>query len=230
MQCVVLAAGKGTRLRPLTEKIPKPLVPVCGKPILQHIVEALPQEIDEIILVVGYLKEQIEAYCGKEFCGRKVQYVTQENPAGGTGESLRCAETLLKDRFLVMYADDIHGRAALEEALSHQYAMLAVPSNEPQNYGVIELNKDGTLKSIEEKPQQPKSNLINVGGMVLDKKIFSYNSPRSSSGEIYLTDMVTDFAKDYPVVVVEQRLWLPIGRIEDIAKAENALHIKQALD
>ena len=91
MQCVILAAGKGTRMRPLTEHTPKPLIKVCGKPILQHIVEALPAEIDELILVVGYLEEQIRTFCGAEFCGRKVKYVTQGNSAGGTGDALRCA-------------------------------------------------------------------------------------------------------------------------------------------
>ena len=168
MQCVILAAGKGTRMRPLTEHVPKPLIKVCGKPLLQHIAEALPSEIDEIILVVNYLEDQIRAYCGEEFCGRRVKYVTQANPAGGTGDALRCAEPLLRGRFLFMYADDIHGAKTLKDVVSYPYAMLAAHSEEPQHFGVLELNDDGTLKSIHEKPEVPPSNLINIGGMVLD--------------------------------------------------------------
>ena len=223
MQCVILAAGKGTRLRPLTDNVPKPLIKVCGKPLLQHIVEALPKEIEEIILVVNYLEDQIRAFCGQEFCGRKVQYVSQANPAGGTGDALLSAKSLLKDRFLFMYADDIHGAEALEAVVSHQYGMLAARSSEPQHFGVIELNADGTLKSIQEKPEVPPSNLINIGGMVLDTHIFSYNTFPSIGGEVLVTDMVTAFAHDYPVKVLEQSVWIPIGRPEDIAFAEKRL-------
>lgn len=223
MQCVILAAGKGTRMRPLTEHVPKPLIKVCGKPLLQHIVEALPKEIDEIILVVNYLEEQIRAYCGEEFCGRKVRYVTQANPAGGTGDALRCAESLLRGRFLFMYADDIHGAKTLKDVVSYPYAMLAAHSEEPQHFGVLELNNDRTLKSIHEKPEVPPSNLINIGGMVLDTDIFSYEAKPSASGEVYITDMVTAFAKDHPVVVLEQYVWIPVGKPEDIILAEECL-------
>ncbi len=223
MQCVILAAGKGTRMRPLTETVPKPLVKVCGKPLLQHIVEALPAEIDEVILVVNYLEDQIRAFCGAEFCGRKVQYVTQANPAGGTGDALLCTKSLLKGRFLFMYADDIHGAKALEAVISHPYAMLAAHSHEPQHFGVIELNADGTLKSIQEKPEVPPSNFINIGGMVLDLDIFNYQAKPSVGGEVLVTDMVTAFAKDHPMQVLEQFVWIPVGKPEDIALAEECL-------
>ncbi len=64
MQCVILAAGKGTRLRPLTDNTPKPLVPVAGKPLIDHTIDALPSAIDELILVVGYLGDQLRAHFG----------------------------------------------------------------------------------------------------------------------------------------------------------------------
>jgi len=221
MQCVILAAGKGTRLGALTKNTPKPLVKVCGVPILKYIVSALPKEITEIILVVSYLEEQIREYCGEEYCGKKVRYVSQENPAGGTGEALLCALPFLKnERFLFMYADDIHGNEALAEVVKKPYAILATRSETPQNFGVLVQNKDGTLKEIEEKPENPSSNLINIGGMVMNKAIFSYQVKRSGTGELYLTDMISAFAKDYKVEIVPQKLWMPIGYPEDIKKAE----------
>jgi UDP-N-acetylglucosamine diphosphorylase / glucose-1-phosphate thymidylyltransferase / UDP-N-acetylgalactosamine diphosphorylase / glucosamine-1-phosphate N-acetyltransferase / galactosamine-1-phosphate N-acetyltransferase len=223
MQCVILAAGKGTRMRPLTLTLPKPLVLVCNKPLLQHIVEALPSEIDEIILVVGYLEEQIRAYCGSEFCGRRVQYVTQENPAGGTGDALKAAAPLLHGRFLFMYADDIHGATALKTVVSYPYAMLAARSKTPEQFGVLALNSDGTLKAIIEKPKFPPSNLINIGGIVLDMSVFTYDVSVSNLGELLVTDMVTAFAEDNQVAVVEQSLWIPVGKPEDIAAAEATL-------
>ena len=223
MQCVILAAGKGTRMRPLTATTPKPLIKVCGKTLLQHIFEVLPPVVDEVILVVNYLEDQIRAFCGDEFCGQKVKYVRQDNPAGGTGDALLCAKPLLKGRFLFMYADDIHGAKALAAVVSYPYAMLAAYSHEPQHFGVIELNPDHTLKSIQEKPAKPPSNFINIGGMVLDLDIFNYQALPSVGGEVLVTDMVTSFAQDHPVQVLEQFVWIPVGRPEDIVLAEECI-------
>jgi len=223
MQCVIICAGKGTRMRPLTENIPKPLIKVCGKPILEHIVEALPSEIDELILVVGYLKEQIEAYCGEEFLGKKVRYATQENFAGGTGDALLCAKNLIQGKFLFMYADDLHGKNALARVVTEEHAMLGMRSKTPERFGVLEQNVDGTLKQIVEKPEYPTSDLVNIGGVVADVSLLSYNVPVSLSGELYVTDMLNEYAKVHPVQIIEQDMWLPIGYPEHILEAEAIL-------
>jgi NDP-sugar pyrophosphorylase family protein len=223
MQCVILAAGRGSRMQPLTNETPKPLIKVCGKSLLQHIFEALPPEIDEIILVVNYLEEQIRLYCGEEFLGRKVQYVTQANPVGGTGDALMRVKDLIRGRFLFMYADDIHGAEALKKVVSYPYAMLAGVSDNPELFGVLEMHEDGTLKAIHEKPKEPMSNLINIGGVILDADIFNYQTSPSVGGEVLATDMITEFAKTHPVMVVKQDLWIPVGKPEDIEKAETVL-------
>jgi bifunctional UDP-N-acetylglucosamine pyrophosphorylase/glucosamine-1-phosphate N-acetyltransferase len=223
MQCVIICAGKGTRMRPLTDTIPKPLISVCGKPILQHIVEALPEVIDELVLVVGYKKEQIEAFCGAEFLGKKVTYVTQDNFAGGTGDALRRAKDVLRGQFLFMYGDDIHGTVVLEQAVACKHAILGAYSDTPERFGVLVQNEDGTLKEILEKPENPPSNLINIGGFVLNTSIFDYEVPVSSLGELLVTDLLTEYAKDNPVQVLKQDLWIPIGYPEHIAQAEATL-------
>ena len=223
MQCVIVCAGKGTRMRPLTETTPKPLLLVCGKSILQHIVEALPNEITELILVVGYKKEQIEAFCGSEFLGKKVQYVEQSNYAGGTGDALLQAKNLIMGKFLFMYADDIHGRKALAEVVRLDHAMLGMHSSTPELFGVLEQNEDGTLKQIVEKPEYPTSTMVNIGGFVVDPSIFSYVVPISKFGELLVTDMLNEYAKEYPVKIIEQTQWLPIGYPEHIIEAEAVL-------
>jgi len=223
MQCVILAAGKGTRMMPLTAHTPKPLLKVCGKPILQHIAEALPEEIDEIILVVSYLQQQIRDYCGDNFCGRNVQYVFQENPAGGTGDALRCAQTLLHDRFLLLNGDDIYGKEAIERAIGFEFAILAAVSETPERFGVLVPNADGTLSEIIEKPENPLSNFVNINGLVIGSSIFDYDVSISLTGELYVTDMVNAFAKDYPMMIVEQTRWLPVGYPEHIKEAEAVL-------
>ncbi len=223
MQCVIICAGKGTRMRPLTETTPKPLIKVCGKPILQHIIEALPPEVDELVLVVGYLKEQIMDFCKEEYAGRKVSYVFQEDFAGGTGDALLCAKNILRGKFLFMYADDIHGKDALEDVVKKDHAMLGMRSKTPERFGVLEQNEDGSLREIVEKPEHPKSDLVNIGGFVIDTSIFQYKVPVSPSGELYVTDMLNAYAQDHKVEIVEQTQWLPIGYPEHITEAEAVL-------
>ena len=223
MQCVILAAGKGTRLRPLTDTTPKPLVKVGGKTILDHIVSALPEDIKEIILVTNYLEEQIKDYCGANFHGRKVKYVSQENPAGGTGQALITAKDLVKDKFLFMYSDDIHGAEALERVVKEDDAMLVTEVSNPGQFGVVYTNEDGYLDKIVEKPENPDSNLINIGGFVISPEIFSYRAEASDNGEVYVTDMLTKYSQKNPVKVIKQDLWLPIGTQEQLLAAEEYL-------
>lgn len=224
MQCVLICAGKGTRMRPLTETLAKPLIKVCGKAILDHLVEALPSEIDELILVVGYRQEQIRAYCGETFHGRKVRYVEQENFAGGTGDALMCTKNLVTGKFLFMYADDIHGAAALEKVIKEDHAMLGMRSETPEHFGVLMQNEDGTLREIIEKPKNPTTNLVNIGGFVVESSIFGYDIAVSKEhGELLATDMLTAYAQDHPVKIVEQDSWLPIGFPEHIEAAEKIL-------
>lgn len=223
MQCVIICAGKGTRMRPLTLTTPKPMIKVCGKPILQHIIEALPSEIDELILVVGYLKEQIMDFCKDEYAGKKVHYVTQENFAGGTGDALLQAKDLVKNRFMFMFADDIHGKKALQELIKYDHGILCAYSETPERFGVIVQNEDGTLREIIEKPEVPPSKQINTGVFVADTSLFAYQVPVSASGELYATDMLTAYAKDHSLHVIAQTEWLPIGYPEHIVEAEAVL-------
>ena len=222
MQAVILVAGEGKRMHPLTLDRPKPLIEVAGRPVLEHIMDALPREVEEIILVIGYKGEMIRERYGDSYKGRSIRYVHQWMPAG-TAHALSIARPLLDGRFLFMYGDDIHGAEALAEIVKHPLGILAATHLEPSKFGVIEKNEDGTLKQIVEKPANPTSNLINPGGIVLDERIFDYPAPRHETGEYYLTDPIGAFAKDHSIMVVEQPLWIPVGYPEDIAKAEAIL-------
>src|SRR3989344_6712776 len=108
MQAVILAAGVGKRLRPLTNDLPKPMVKVNGKPILEYTLSILPSVIDEAILVVGYQKEKIMKHFGDSFNGLPLKYVEQEAPMG-MSHALNCARPFLrKGTFLVMVGDDLY--------------------------------------------------------------------------------------------------------------------------
>jgi bifunctional UDP-N-acetylglucosamine pyrophosphorylase/glucosamine-1-phosphate N-acetyltransferase len=222
MQCVILAAGKGTRLRPLTEHTPKPLVQVAGKALLDHILEALPSSVDEIIMVTGYLEEQLHKHYGAEYNGRQITYVHQEEQKG-TGHALWLCKDLIKGRFLFMFADDIHGKDDLARVASFSRGMLALTTETPERFGIVVRHPDGTLAEFVEKPEHAPSNLASTGVFMFDEHIFDFEPTVLTNGEFYHTDMTREYAKEYPIAVVEQNLWIPIGYPEDIEKAETIL-------
>lgn len=209
-------------MRPLTLTRPKPLIAVAGKTILEHVLDALPKEIDEVIIVIGYKGDMIQAHFGDSYKGHPLRYVHQWMPAG-TAHALSLARPFLTGKFFLLNADDILGEAALAEAVKHPLSILVAPHAEPSKFGVIAKRTDGTLEGIEEKPAQPKSNLVNTGAMVLDERLFSYEAPRHTTGEYYMTDPLSALAKDHPVMVIEQPLWIPVGYPEDIPRAEARL-------
>jgi bifunctional UDP-N-acetylglucosamine pyrophosphorylase/glucosamine-1-phosphate N-acetyltransferase len=219
MQCVILAAGKGNRLRPLTEKCPKPLVHVCGKPLIDHIVSALPSAVKELIVVYGYHGDMIKEYCGDTFHGRSVTYVEQTE-INGPAQALWLTKDHIKGRFLFMFADDIHGRDDLARAVSYSRSILATTSENPERFGVIVRNPDGTIAEMIEKPQAPSSNLVATGPMVLDKYIFDFPPEAPINGEFFMPEIIMRYKEQYPIAVVEEHMWLPIGYPEDIEKAE----------
>lgn len=224
MQCVILAAGKGTRLRPLTDTCPKPLVKVAGKPLLDHIVAALPSAVDELILVVGYLGEMIREHCGEEFYGRKVTYVVQEEQ-NGTAKALWLCKDLLKGRFMFLFADDLHGKEDLSRATSYVRSILVSSVDHPEKFGIVVRNPDGTLGLMIEKPEHAPSNCASTGAMVLDDHIFEFEPQTPVKGEYYLTEVIERYSKAYPIAVVEEERWIPIGYPEDITRAETLLSV-----
>ena len=220
MQAVVLAAGKGTRMRPLTLDCPKPLLEIGGIPIIEHIANALPEEITEIIVVIGYLGEMIKARYPETMAGRPVTYVDQPQGEGiGTALALVSTKSLLSGRFMVVLGDDLHSPLGFKEALTHESAIVAYKHENPSLFGVIALNADGTLDTLVEKPEFPPTDLISTGAMVLDESIFTYPMVLHEKGEYFIPDMVTPYAKDVPVHVVVTPFWMPIGTSEDLARA-----------
>ncbi len=229
MKAIILAAGEGIRLRPLTENTPKPMVKVNGKPILEHIIEDLPRNIDRIVLVVGYLHQQIQDYFGNNFRGIKIDYVVQ-NGKLGTYHALELCKDFVNDdeKFIVTYADDLHGAENFKNCSeSDRCALLVLEAENPRKFGVVEADEDGVVVGIEEKPENPKSNLVSTGVLVLDKNIFNYPAHKHPNGEHYLTDSIAQMVKaGHKFKAIRSNSWLPIGYPEDIKKAEEALNKK----
>lgn len=225
MQAIILAAGKGTRMRPLTDAIPKPLVSLAGKPLLYHTFAALPKEITDVILVIGYLGAHIQRLCGTSYQGRKIRYVMQKQ-ALGTARALECCKPFIKknEPFLVMYADDLYRHNDVANLLSHPLSILVKEINDPRPFGVVTVDASMRVLDIIEKPELPPSNLVNVGVYVLDERIFRYQAtPHPKNGEYYLIECITQLAKNHPIIAVPASFWIPIASPEDVAKAEALL-------
>lgn len=225
MKAIIFAAGEGKRLHPLTLERPKPLVEVLGKPLIQHTWEVLPPSIDEVVVVVGYKRDMMRAFLGDMYMGKKVTYVEQDEPLG-TAHALKLCKPLLEneEKFLLMYADDIHGKDAVAQCVEHDMALLVSFVDDPRNFGVVVPNENGTIKNIEEKPEHPKSNLAATGVYVLSPKIFHYEVSHTHKGEYYLTDMIERYVHDQPVRIVESDFWIPIAYPHDVKRAEEILN------
>lgn len=230
MQAVILAAGEGIRMRPLTLNTPKPLLPVLGQPLLSWTIKSFPKEIDEIIIVIGYLGDKIKDFFGSEFDGRSIKYVVQKQKLG-TYDALKTARGLIKDDlFLTIYADDFFDTLSYERLIAKEApAILVKEVADPKRFGVVTLNPDGSIKEIVEKPAKPESNLANCGPSVLNKRIFDYPPDKGKGGEYYLSESVSKLAKENKVYAVVAFKWLPIGFPEDLGKAEEFLNNNQGL-
>lgn len=207
MQALILAAGKGERLRPLTETVPKVMLPVANKPLLQHNIEKLKGLVDEIILVVGYKEDAVRSYFGSEFDGIKITYVTQKEQLG-TGHALLQAKDHLKGKFVMMMGDDLYKRSDIEKCIKHDLSILTI-EGDTRNFGGCITDGD-ILKDIVEKSPKPVSDLVNTGLYVLDERIFKEKMEKSPRGEYEATDAIKSLAFKAEIKCVKGTFWEPI--------------------
>jgi NDP-sugar pyrophosphorylase family protein len=220
MDAVILAAGLGTRLRPLTLQTPKPLLPVRGRPILDWSLGALPRTVDRVIVVVHYLREQVEDYLRKQSRFREWETVFQEHPQG-TGDALRsCRSKIRSNHFLVLNGDDLYGAADLAALAACPAGLICQPVNEPRRFGIAFLRPDGTLEKLVEKPDMDGTQLANTGAYVFPKEVFEIELKLSARGEYEITDYVSTLATRGPVSVIRASFWMPIGTLEALQKAQ----------
>lgn len=219
MQCVILAAGLGTRMGELTKTTPKPMLRVLEKPLLEHHLEFLPEEIDEAVFVIGYLGSQIQEYFGNEWKGKSIRYVVHET-IDGTAGALHSAKDLLKGRFLVTMGDDLYRSEDLKALMCHQVALLGLFVQDAASFGIVTKDDEDNLMGVVERPHGFTNGLINAGAYVLTQEFFRYEPVSISETEKGLPQTLAAMAKDVAVKVVTASAWQPVGKPEDIPKAE----------
>ena len=224
MDAIILAGGKGTRMQPLTATVPKPLLSVQGKPILEWSLLSLPPAVDRVIVVINYLQEQVEAYMQAQSIFQNYVLVQQPKPLG-TGHAIQmCEPHLHSDAFMVINGDDLYSADSLGALAAQPLAILSASRDNSAQWGVLVTRENSTLGFIHEKPPEgtyPLPVQVNAGAYKFDRRIFSHPLPLSVRGEYEITDYVTYLAKIADVSVVKSRFWFPIGTPQDLAAAQS---------
>jgi len=220
-EAVVLAAGEGTRLRPLTYTRPKVLIPIANSPFIEHQLRLLDSlGIERVVLITGYMREMISDWVDS-VSGLDMEVVMRvQREARGTADAIRTAEGSVEGRFLVLNGDVILDRGSLAKMLEGKTTSVgakAVPN--PRDYGVFEI-RDGLVRRVLEKADSPPSNLANVGSYIFGPPIFDRireTPPNPVRREIEITDTLQAIIDSgEPVRCYEVEEWFELGKPWDI--------------
>ncbi|MCK9631145.1 MAG: sugar phosphate nucleotidyltransferase [Methanoregula sp.] len=226
MQCVVLAAGEGKRMRPLTAKRPKVMLPLANRPMMEHLVLAARDAgITEFIFIVGYGEREIRKHFGDggKF-GIHIEYSTQRHQRG-TADAVGAARDLVTGQFLVMNGDMILKKEDIKKMCHGKSPCMGISTTDhPGDYGVV-LTERGLITSLEEKSKNPKSNLINAGAYLFSPEIFDlidnvHSSPR---GELELTDALSGLVEAHQLHAYHLSYWMDVGYPWDMLDANAML-------
>lgn len=217
MQVIILAGGKGKRLSPLTDKIPKPLIKIRGQYIIDHIISSLPDEINEIIVIVDHLKEKIIQHLENK--RENISFISQGDVRGTYG-ALLSAKDKIKDRFIVLNSDDLQDTKELKEYIKHERSFgVQRRIMDPQYYSVV-IDENGVISGLRKqtKEEEKKGAFVATGVYVLDKDFFKYEPVKLIDGEYGIPQTLIKIAKEYPVKAVITKKWFPVNTFQDLKK------------
>ena len=236
MEAIILAGGFGTRLRPLTYTRAKSLLPILNKPMIFHLIDSLPSEVDKVILAVNYRKDQIEEYFSKHNCGKEIIINDEKTPLG-TGGATKFADKHITGRFLVLNSDVICslnlGKMINFHKKNNSAATISLwPVKNVSEFGVADVQKDGKIINFVEKPkpEDAPSNLINAGAYCLEPLVLDYiekDKLVSMEKEIF-PQIIDDTDRFYGFKF--QGHWMDIGRISSFLEVNRFLLDKKNLE
>lgn len=230
VKCVVLAAGEGKRMRPLTATRPKVMLPVAGKPILEHVIaNARDAGFKEFVLVTHYKADVVRKHVGDgKRLGVKVQYVDQ-GTAGGTGHAVAALRAKVKKPFALVYGDSYFSKedlVRLREA--EDLAVAAKRVDDARAYGLLKVTKK-RLQAVEEKPRVEQAGWVNAGAYRLTPDMVRRCAELTASprGEFELTDVLHSAARERSIQVIEAKSWRDAGRPWHLLSIQEELMAKQ---
>ncbi len=227
MKAIILAAGEGNRMRPLTYTRPKGMLPLANKPILEHLLlEIREAGIREFIFVVGYCDEPVRRYFGRgDRWGVSIGYCAQRKQLG-TADAVKMAEGLVNESFLVMNGDVIISRQDIGRLISNTVTTLCIVRvKDTRDLGVVEL-AEGRVVRIHEKSARPPSDMANAGVYLFTPDIFDAISrtPKSPRGEYEITDSLQLMIDNGHHIAPHQiDYWLDLSYPWDLLPANEAL-------
>jgi mannose-1-phosphate guanylyltransferase len=192
LQALILAGGEGTRLRPLTSTIPKPVVPLVGQPFISYMLMWLREHgVEDVILGCGFMADQVRAVLGDgSGLGIRLRYLEEPRPLG-TGGALKFAEDLLDERFFMLNGDiltdlDLTAQLEAHERTGARATLALVPVVDPSAYGLVRLDDDCAVNAFVEKPgsEQADTNLINAGAYILERSVLDGMPPAGTNVSI----------------------------------------------
>jgi bifunctional UDP-N-acetylglucosamine pyrophosphorylase/glucosamine-1-phosphate N-acetyltransferase len=219
MQTVILAAGEGTRMRPLTANLPKPMLPVADRPLVAHTADAVIEAgTEELIFVVGYEADAVRSYFGEQYRGTPVSYAVQDEQEG-TADAVAAAREHLEGEFCVLNGDDLYDRESIAALLESAPAAGAYRAPNPSDYGVLNV-AGGRVMDIVEKPDDPATDLVNAGAYAFPAEAQEWlDVARSERGEREITDVLARVIDEYDVSYAEIDRWLGVGRPWELLEA-----------
>ncbi len=232
MKALVLAAGEGTRMRPLSANIPKPLLLTAGKPFLEHTFEALRGAgVEEALVLAGWMEDRLrERFRDGSGLGIKIRYLEQKERRG-TAHAIGIAGPDLDEPFICVNGDIVVTaetvRALLSFSEKHPGNIITVTEvQNPRRYGVVTVGRDDLVTAIEEKPDRPPGNLANAGLYLFSPEIFEAirRTPASPRGEFEVTDTLRLLLPGKKVsAFVSKAPWVDVGRPWDLLRANELL-------
>ena len=223
MRAFILAAGEGTRMWPLTDTRPKPLIPVLNKPIIEYVMDAVVDAgIDKIGILIGHEGRRIVEKYGNRYRGARIDYVYQEERLG-TGHAVLHAERFPEDRFLVVNGDLLFDPDVVKEAVKYENAIVGVYRENAERFGLL-VGEENLVEVREKVPNS--SGWVNAGIYSFTREIFEHirSVGLSPRGEIELTDAVNRMARVRDIKIVRyEGLWMDLGMPWDIFNATRIL-------
>ncbi|MEF8874768.1 MAG: NDP-sugar synthase [Candidatus Thermoplasmatota archaeon] len=227
MKAVILSGGFGTRMRPLTYTTPKPLLPLLNKPLVMHVIDSLPEEVDEVVLAANYKIEMLRDFFEELEMDKNVHVVNEPEPRG-TGGAVKNVEEFLDETFFVINSDiissiDLKSYLDFYSSKEGVGAISAWRVDDPSEFGIMDTDENDRIKRFQEKPDPGEafSNLVNAGHYILEPEILDRipSGQKVSMEDEIFPELLDDGLYGYKF----KGYWVDCGRPSSLFRAHRTL-------
>jgi NDP-sugar pyrophosphorylase family protein len=230
MKAIILAGGKGTRLKPITDSVPKALVPLGDSTLIEIAINSLPDSIDTVIITTKYLGQLIQEKIGPEYAGKKILYAAQPAGSDGTWPAFYSAKEFIGDneQFLVLNCDDLFKKEELMTVIeSGKNGMGVTTTIMPAKYHCINISENGIVLGLQRHANENREELVEDtfanGLYLLDSSVFSFPAISLIDGETGLPQTLMSQSAIYPLYAHRMKYWQACNSLEDLENIKKSL-------